>query len=260
MAETYLNLIDGEWKAARGGRTFPDVNPADTRDVVGHLQASEAEDVGEAVEAAALAFPGWAKTPAPVRGKFLLKAAHALEQRLDEVADLLAREEGKTIAEARGEVTRAVRILEYFGGEGPRLGGETIPSERERVFMYTVRQPLGVVALITPWNFPIAIPAWKTAPALVSGNTVVLKPASQAPLTSLRLVEILQGAGLPKGVLNYVTGSGSRAGSPLVAPEGPRHLLHGLRHGGPRDRPGGGQASGPGPARDGGQEPHDRPA
>jgi len=217
MAETYLNLIDGEWKASRSGHTFPDVNPADTSDVVGHLQASEAEDVGDAVEAAARAFPGWAKTPAPVRGKFLLKAAHALEQRLDEVADLLAREEGKTIGEARGEVTRAVRILEYFGGEGARLGGETIPSERERIFMYTVRQPLGVVALITPWNFPIAIPAWKTAPALVSGNTVVLKPASQAPLTSLRLAEILQGTGLPKGVLNYVTGSGSRTGTPLVA-------------------------------------------
>ena len=217
MVETYGNLIDGEWKPARSGRTFQDVNPADTSDVVGELQASDASDADEAVEAAARAFPGWAKTPPPVRGKVLLKAAQALEARLDEVADLLAREEGKTIGEARGETTRAVRILEYFGGEGARLGGETVPSERERVFMYTVRQPLGVVALVTPWNFPIAIPVWKLAPALVSGNTVVLKPASQAPLTSLKLVGILQGAGLPRGVLNYVTGSGGSVGIPLVA-------------------------------------------
>ena len=217
MSETFLNLVDGEWRAARTGRTFPDVNPADTSDVVGHLQASGAEDVDEAVEAAARAFPGWAKTPAPVRGKYLLKAAQALEARLEEVADLLAREEGKTIAEARGETTRAVRILEYFGGEGARHSGQTVPSERERIFMYTVRQPLGVAALVTPWNFPVAIPAWKTAPALVCGNTVVLKPASQAPLTSRLLVEILQGTGLPKGVLNYVTGSGRDAGTPLVA-------------------------------------------
>ncbi len=217
MVETYGNLIDGEWTPARSGRTFQDVNPADTNDVVGELQASDAADADDAVEAAARAFPGWAKTPAPVRGKFLLKAAQALEARLDEVADLLAREEGKTIGEARGETARAVRILEYFGGEGARLGGDTVPSERERVFMYTVRQPLGVVALITPWNFPIAIPAWKLAPALVSGNTVVIKPASQAPLTSLKLVGILQGAGLPKGVLNYVTGSGASLGTPLVA-------------------------------------------
>ena len=217
MVETYGNLIDGEWTPARSGRTFQDVNPADTSDVVGELQASDGADANDAVEAAARAFPGWAKTPAPVRGKLLLKAAQALEARLDEVADLLAREEGKTIGEARGETTRAVRILEFFGGEGARLCGETVPSERERVFMYTQRQPLGVVALVTPWNFPIAIPAWKLAPALVSGNTVVLKPASQAPLTSLKLVGILQGAGLPKGVLNYVTGSGSSLGAPLVA-------------------------------------------
>jgi alpha-ketoglutaric semialdehyde dehydrogenase len=217
MADTYLNLIDGEWKAARTGRTFPDVNPADTNDVVGLVPASGASDVDEAVVAAARAFPGWAKTPAPVRGKFLLKAAQALEARLEEVANLLAREEGKTIGEARGETTRAVRILEYFGGEGARHSGQTIPSERDRIFMYTVRQPVGVVALITPWNFPIAIPTWKMAPALVSGNPVVLKPASQAPLTSRLLAEIVQGTGLPKGVLNYVSGSGSEVGTPLVA-------------------------------------------
>ncbi len=216
-AQTYLNFIGGEWRASGTGRTFADVNPADTRDVVGMLQDSDARDVEAAVEAASRAFPAWAATPAPVRGRALFKAAQILESRLAEVADLLSREEGKTIGEARGEVTRAIRILEYFGGEGARLSGQTIPSERPRVFMYTVRQPLGVVALIAPWNFPIAIPAWKMAPALISGNTVVFKPASQAPLTSLELVRILAEAGLPPGVLNLVTGSGQGVGTPLVS-------------------------------------------
>ena len=214
---TYQNFIDGVWCDSRTGRTFENVNPADTRDVIGLLQDSDAGDVDAAVEAAARAFPAWSSTPAPVRGRYLLKAAQLLETRLGEIADLLSREEGKTIGEAKGEVTRAVRILEYFGGEGARLSGQTVPSERPRVFMYTIRQPLGVVALIAPWNFPIAIPAWKMAPAIVSGNTVVFKPASQAPLTSLELVRILQEAGLPKGVVNLVTGSGKAVGTPLVA-------------------------------------------
>lgn len=215
--ETALNLIDGEWRASRTGRTFDDVNPSDTRDIVARLQESDAGDVDAAVEAASRAFPSWSATPAPVRGKVLLRAASLLESRLAEVADLLSREEGKTLAEAKGETTRAVRILEYFGGEGARLSGQTIPSERPRVFMYTIRQPIGVVALIAPWNFPIAIPAWKMAPALVSGNAVVFKPASQAPMTSVLLARILQDAGLPKGVLNLVTGSGAAVGSPLVS-------------------------------------------
>jgi aldehyde dehydrogenase (NAD+) len=215
--DTHLNLIDGEWRASSAAATFPDVNPADTRDVVGLLQDSGPADVEAAVAAAAAAFPAWSQTPAPVRGRHLLKASQELEKRTAEVADLLAREEGKTIGEAKGEVTRAVRILEYFAGEGSRLQGDVLPSERERIFMFTARQPVGVVALVTPWNFPIAIPCWKLAPALVCGNTVVLKPASQAPLTALKLVEILQATGLPKGVLNLVTGSGSKVGAPLVA-------------------------------------------
>jgi acyl-CoA reductase-like NAD-dependent aldehyde dehydrogenase len=212
-----LNFIDGEWRASRTGRTFGDLNPSDTRDVVAQLQDSDASDVEAAVDAAARAFPSWSATPAPVRGKVLLRAAALLEARLGEVADLLSREEGKTLAEGKGEVTRAVRILEYFSGEGARLSGQTIPSERPRVFMYTIRQPIGVVALIAPWNFPIAIPTWKIAPALVSGNTAVFKPASQAPMTSVALVRILQEAGLPKGVLNLVTGSGTSVGTPLVS-------------------------------------------
>ena len=196
---TYLNFIDGEWRASRSGRTFENINPADTRDVVGLLQDSDASDVDAAVQAAQKAFPGWASMPAPARGKILLKAAAILEGKMAEMADLLSREEGKTIGEAKGEVTRAVRILEYFGGEGARMSGQTIPSERPRVFMYTIRQPLGVVALIAPWNFPIAIPTWKMAPALVSGNAVVFKPASQAPLTSLELVEDPRAGRHPQG-------------------------------------------------------------
>jgi aldehyde dehydrogenase (NAD+) len=216
-APTVLNFIDGEWRPSATGRTFADVNPSDTRDVVGSLQDSDERDVHAAVEAASRAFPAWSATPAPVRGKVLLRAAGLLEARLGEIADLLSREEGKTLAEAKGETTRAVRILEYMGGEGPRLSGQTVPSERPRVFMYTIRQPLGVVALIAPWNFPIAIPTWKIAPALVSGDTVVFKPASQAPMTSVALVKILEEAGLPKGVLNLVTGSGAAVGTPLVS-------------------------------------------
>jgi aldehyde dehydrogenase (NAD+) len=222
--DTHLNLVDGEWRPSRAAATFPDVNPADTRDVVGLLQDSGPEDVDAAVAAAARALPAWSAMPAPLRGRHLLRAAQELEKRLAEFADLLSREEGKTITEAKGEVTRAVRLLEYFGAGGARLGGDVIPSERERLFMFTVRQPVGVVALVTPWNFPIAIPAWKLAPALVCGNTVVFKPASQAPLTALRLVEVLQGTGLPKGVLNLVTGSGSKVGGPLVAHPGVRAI------------------------------------
>jgi acyl-CoA reductase-like NAD-dependent aldehyde dehydrogenase len=164
---TYLNFIDGEWRASRTGRTFENINPADTRDVVGLLQESDAADVDAAVQAGQKAFPAWASMPAPARGKILLKAAAILESRIAEMGDLLAREEGKTIGEAKGEVTRAVRILEYFGGEGARLSGQTIPSERPRVFMYTIKQPLGVVALIAPWNFTIAITNPYMAPALV---------------------------------------------------------------------------------------------
>jgi aldehyde dehydrogenase (NAD+) len=145
MPETTLNYIDGAWSPSATGRTFANLNPADTRDVVSQLQDSDARDVDAAVAAASNAFPAWAATPAPVRGKILLKAAQLLEGQLAAVADLLSREEGKTLPEAKGEVTRAVRILEYFGGEGSRLSGQTIPSERPRVFMYTIRQPLGVV-------------------------------------------------------------------------------------------------------------------
>src|SRR6266516_4454035 len=214
---TYQNFIGGEWAAAMSGQSHRNLNPADTREVVAEYPASAKDDAVAAIDAAKKACAGWAAMTPVGRGRILSKASQVLESRKVELAEILTREEGKTLAESTGEVQRAIDIFRFFGGLSYTLGGQTIPHDLPQQLLYTRREPLGVVALITPWNFPIAIPAWKMAPALVSGNALVLKPASQAPLTSLRMVEILQGTGLPKGVLNYVTGSGSRAGSPLVA-------------------------------------------
>ncbi|PYV14894.1 MAG: aldehyde dehydrogenase family protein [Acidobacteria bacterium] len=216
MAEVFKNYIGGQWVAARSEKTFPNVNPANTGEVVGHFQVSGAEDVEAACEAAAQAQPAWAALPAPRRGEFLFRAAEILESRLANLGEEMTREEGKTLAEAKGEVKRAINIFRYFGGEGARAFSYQIPSERENVFCYTLRKPLGVVALITPWNFPSAIPAWKMAPALVAGNAVVIKPASLAPLSAYRLVEALHEAGISAGALNYVTGPGGTAGNALV--------------------------------------------
>jgi aldehyde dehydrogenase (NAD+) len=216
MPSQYLNFVGGEWLASRSGRTFPNINPANTDEVVGEFQASEPDDVAAAFATARRAHPAWAAVPAPRRGEYLFKAAEILERQLTAVATDMTREEGKTLPEATGEVKRAINIFRYFGGEGSRLFSYQIPSERENVFCFTLRKPLGVVALITPWNFPIAIPAWKLAPALVAGNTVVIKPASLAPLSALRLIEALEQAGLPAGVVNYVTGSGGAIGDAML--------------------------------------------
>jgi acyl-CoA reductase-like NAD-dependent aldehyde dehydrogenase len=213
---TFNNFIGGAWVGARSGATFDNRNPADTDDLIGLFQKSDAEDARDAIAAAGAAQPRWAAVPAPKRGEILHRAANILESRADAVAREMTREEGKTLPEARGEVGRAVNILRYFGGEGARLAGQHAPSERERVFIQTRRRPLGVVGLITPWNFPIAIPAWKTAPALIAGNAVVLKPSDLAPLCALRLVEALDEAGVTKGALNLVTGPGSKVGNELV--------------------------------------------
>ena len=210
----FLNLIDGKWRP--GGGWIENRNPADTRHVVGLFARGSADDMRAAVEAAARAFPTWAGTPAPVRGAYLFRAAELLDARFEQLAKEMTLEEGKTLPEARGEVRRAINIFRYFGGEGARLPGMLAPSERERVFTFAIRKPLGVVGLITPWNFPSAIPAWKLAPALVSGNTVVLKPASSAPLSGWRLVEALVDAGLPAGVVNIVVGPGASLGEALV--------------------------------------------
>jgi aldehyde dehydrogenase (NAD+) len=216
MPDVYRNCIAGQWVECKTKKTFPNVNPANTEETVGLFQASGPDDIQEACEAAAKAQPAWAALPAPLRGEFLYKAAEIMESRLQKLSEEMTREEGKTLPEAKGEVKRAINILRYFGGEGPRQFCYQIPSERENVFCYTLRKPLGVVALITPWNFPSAIPAWKMAPALVAGNAVVIKPASLAPLSAYRIVEALHEAGIPAGVLNYVTGSGGSLGNALV--------------------------------------------
>jgi alpha-ketoglutaric semialdehyde dehydrogenase len=216
MSETFLNYIAGQWAECKSKKTFPNVNPANTDEVVGLFQASGPEDASVAFDAAVKAQPAWAALPAPRRGEYLFKAAEILEGRLVELAEEMTREEGKTLPESKGEVKRAINIFRYFGGEGARQFSYQIPSERENVFCYTMRKPLGVVGLITPWNFPSAIPAWKMAPALVGGNAVVLKPASLAPLSAYRLVEALHEAGIPAGAVNYVTGSGGSVGNAIL--------------------------------------------
>ena len=216
MSETYRNYIAGHWVDCQSRKTFPNINPANTEEVVGLFQDSGPEDVRAAFDAATHTQAGWAALPAPRRGEYLFKAAEILEGRLTKLGEEMTREEGKTLPESKGEVKRALNIFRYFGGEGARAFSYQIPSERENVFCYTLRKPLGVVGLITPWNFPSAIPAWKMAPALVAGNTVVIKPASLAPLSAYRLVESLHEAGIPAGVLNYVTGGGTSVGNAIL--------------------------------------------
>ncbi len=216
MPELFLNYVGGRWTECQSKDTFPNINPANFDEIVGLFQASSANDATAACDAAAKAQPGWAALPAPRRGEFLFKGAELLESRLDKLAEEMTREEGKTLPESKGEVKRAINIFRYFGGEGARQFSYQIPSERENVFCYTLRKPLGVVGLITPWNFPSAIPAWKMAPALVAGNTVVIKPASLAPLSGLRLVEALHEGGIPAGAVNFVTGSGGTVGNAIV--------------------------------------------
>jgi alpha-ketoglutaric semialdehyde dehydrogenase len=184
--------------------------------VVGLFAQGSPSDIAAAATAASQAFPAWAGMNAPARGAILFKAAEILDRRFEQVAADMTREEGKTLPEAKGEVRRSINILRYFGGEGSRLEGLLVPSERDRVHMFAIRKPIGVVGLITPWNFPSAIPAWKLAPALICGNTVVLKPASAAPLSAWRIVEALHEAGLPKGVVNFVAGPGGALGRALV--------------------------------------------
>ncbi|HEU4508214.1 MAG TPA: aldehyde dehydrogenase family protein [Pyrinomonadaceae bacterium] len=215
--QVFKNYINGEWLDSTSGKTFANINPANTDETIGLFQSSNADDVNEACRAAATARQAWADLPATKRGEYLFKAAELLEHRLQQLGEEMTREEGKTLPEAIGEVKRAINIFRYFGGEGSRQFTYQVPSERENVLCYTIRKPLGTVALITPWNFPSAIPAWKIAPALVAGNTVVIKPASLAPLSSYRLIEALHEAGIPPGVINYITGSGGLVGDALTS-------------------------------------------
>ncbi|MCS7061453.1 MAG: aldehyde dehydrogenase family protein [Anaerolineae bacterium] len=216
MATLYHNLINGEWVGASDGATFETRNPANTNEVVGIYPSATREDVQRAIQAAQAAFPAWAGLPAPARGAILDKAAQIIAARVDDMAVALTREEGKTLAEAKVEATRARDIFKYYAGEGWRMGGDVLPANTPDMLLYTRREPLGVVGLITPWNFPLAIAAWKMAPALIYGNTVVFKPASLAPRVSLMMVEALVEAGLPPGVVNYVTGSGKVAGDEIA--------------------------------------------
>jgi alpha-ketoglutaric semialdehyde dehydrogenase len=213
---TYRNFINGKWVESASTRTASNINPANTDDVLGTVRQATREEARAAVEAAANAFRGWRATPAPTRGRIVAKAARLLEENKEELAQILTREEGKTIAESRGELQRSINVAEFCAGEARRLNGETIPSELPLNFAYTMKQPIGVVACVTPWNFPVAIPVWKIAPALVAGNTVVFKPASITPATAVRITEIFEAAGIPPGVLNLVLGSGSEAGDEIV--------------------------------------------
>ncbi len=217
--QTFGNYIAGEWRPAAAGGTFENRNPANRDEVVGVFAASGEDDVNAAVDAAADAYETWGKGSAIARANILHKAANILESRIPDVGRELSREEGKTLKEGMGETTRAVQILRYYAGEAQQPTGEHYPSMNPSTLLYTVREPLGVCAVITPWNFPIAIPAWKIAPALAFGNTVVFKPASLTPLCAVRLVEALAEAGLPPGVLNLVTGSAGAVGDPLVRDE-----------------------------------------
>ncbi len=216
MAKTYLNLIGGKFVPARTSKTFSNINPARHDDVVGEFQASGREDVDLAVKAAAEAFKSWRLTPAPKRADILLRAGLLLEQRKEQYARDMTREMGKVLVETRGDVQEAIDCAFYMAGEGRRLFGHTTPSELQNKFAMTVRMPVGVCGMITPWNFPMAIPSWKLLAALVCGNTCVIKPANDTPLSTLNLAQALMDAGLPAGVVNVVTGSGSQVGTPLV--------------------------------------------
>lgn len=213
---THGNFIAGEWTPAESGITYPVYNPAHKERLLGHFQRSGPEDAGRAVAAAAAAAPGWADTPAPARAQVLFRALEIMGRRGEEIARTITAEEGKPLADARGEVKRAMNIIEYAAGEGRRMFGYTTPSELPSTVAYTVRRPLGVVGIITPWNFPIAIPAWKMAPALICGNAVVFKPASGTPLCAVKLTEVFEEAGVPAGALNLITGPGGSVGNALV--------------------------------------------
>ncbi|MGD9902069.1 MAG: aldehyde dehydrogenase family protein [Vicinamibacterales bacterium] len=211
------SYVNGTWYHPDSGSMTRNINPADTSDVIAEFPLATAADVRRAVEAATAAWRGWKKTPGPERGRVLWRAADLARRRADEIARVLTREEGKILKEARGEVMKGISLLEYYAGEGFRMHGRTLPSEARDTFAYTLRQPLGAVGLIAPWNFPWAIPVWKSAPALVAGNCVVFKPSELVPATAALLTEIYAEAGLPAGVFNMVVGKGSEVGEAMVA-------------------------------------------
>jgi len=220
QGQIYQNFVAGDWRSSASGKTFSSTNPANTNEVVGYFQQSTIADLEEAVTAARKAQPAWAAVPAPERGEILLRTALLLEQHKEELAVLMTREMGKVLKETRGDVQTAIDVAKFMAGEGRRAEGETIPSGMRNKFTMTIRQPMGVVGIITPWNFPLAIPAWKTFPALLAGNAVILKPASDTPLLVLKMADLLHEAGLPAGVLNVITGPGGVLGDALAGHKG----------------------------------------
>lgn len=212
----YTNYIDGKWVKSKTGKTFENRNPANQDDLIGIFQESSSDDVTTAVDAASRAYESWRLTPAPKRAEYLYKVGDILKRRKDEMAREMTREMGKVVDETRGDIQEAIDMAFLAAGEGRRLFGVTTPSELHNKFNMAVRMPLGVAGLITPWNFPMAIPAWKGMAALVCGNTVVIKPASLTPLSVVMLTEAFEEAGLPDGVWNMVTGGGREVGEPML--------------------------------------------
>ena len=216
---TYHNFIDGTWVPSVSGQVFENRNPANADDLVGLFQKSSSEDVAHAIDAARLAYERWRLVPAPRRAELLFRAAQLLAERKEGFARDMTREMGKVLDETRGDVQEAIDMTFFMAGEGRRQYGQTVPSELRDKFAMSVRQPLGVSAIVTPWNFPMAIPSWKIIPALVCGNTVVFKPATLTPLSALNFVKVLEEAGIPRGVVNLVTGGGGDVGSAMIVSE-----------------------------------------
>src|SRR2546427_4107574 len=211
----FKNFINGGWLESRSGKSYENRNPANTDELIGMFVSSTEEDVNAAVDAAREAYKSWRLFPAPKRAEIMFRAAELLVRRKEEFSKDMTREMGKVLAETRGDVQEAIDMTYYMAGEGRRLFGQTTPSELPNKFAMSLRQSIGVCAIITPWNFPMAIPSWKMMPALVAGNTVVLKPAEDTPLSSYHLIQVLTEAGVPRGVVNLVSGDGPNAGAPL---------------------------------------------
>src|SRR5260370_92758 len=212
----FKNFINGEWVESRSGKASENSNPANTDELIGMFVSSTDEDVDAAVDAAKQAYKTWRLVPAPKRAEILFRAAEILLQRKEEFSKDMTREMGKVLAETRGDVQEAIDMTYYMAGEGRRLFGQTTPSELPNKFAMSLRQSIGVCGMITPWNFPMAIPSWKIMPALISGNTVVIKPAQDTPLSVYNLVQVLTEAGVPRGVINLVSGSGSTVGAAIT--------------------------------------------
>ncbi len=221
-ATTFYNLIDGEWVPSVSGDLFENRNPADTDDLIGLFQKSTAADAARAIDAARRAYEHWRLVPAPKRAELLFRVAQLLAERKEALARDMTREMGKVLDETRGDVQEAIDMTYFMAGEGRRQYGQTVPSELRDKFAMSMRQPVGVAAIITPWNFPMAIPSWKIIPALVCGNTVVFKPATLTPLSALNFVKILEQAGIPRGVVNLVTGGGGDVGNALLVSDAVR--------------------------------------